>query len=52
MGPNSAKSDKKFSVTWLPSGGVDYSDTNGTIRVDSEVLARPPRMLVYPRRGV
>jgi hypothetical protein len=49
VGPNSAKSDKGFTVTWRPSGGVDYSDANGTIRVDSELLVKPSRILVYPR---
>jgi hypothetical protein len=49
--PNSAKSDKGFTVTWRPSGGVDYSDANGTVRVDSELLLNPSRILVYPRSG-
>jgi hypothetical protein len=49
--PNSAKSDEGFTVTWRPSGGVDYSDANGTVRVDSELLVKPSRVLVYPRSG-
>jgi hypothetical protein len=48
---NSAKSDKGFTVTWRPSGGVDYSDANGTVRMDSELLLKPSRILVYPRSG-
>jgi hypothetical protein len=48
---NSAKSDKGFTVTWRPSGGVDYSDADGTVRVDSELLVKPSRILVYPRSG-
>ena len=51
VGPNSAKSDQGFTVTWRPSGGVDYSDPNGTVRVDSELLLNPTRVLVYPRSG-
>ncbi len=51
VGPNSAKSDKGFTVTWRPAGGVDYSDANGTVRVDSELLVKPSRVLVYPRSG-
>jgi hypothetical protein len=49
VGANSAKSDTGFTVTWRPSGGVDYSDSNGTIRVDSELLLKPSRILVYER---
>lgn len=48
---DSAKSDKGFTVTWWPSGGVDYSDDRGTVRVDSELLVKPLRILVYPRSG-
>jgi hypothetical protein len=48
---NSAKSDKGFTVTWRPSGGVDYSDANGRVRMDSELLLKPSRILVYPRSG-
>jgi len=51
VGVNSANSDKGFTVTWRPSGGVDYSDANGTVRVDSELLVKPSRILVYPRSG-
>ena len=51
VSPNSAKSDKGFIVTWRPAGGVDYSDANGVIRVDSELLVKPLRVLVYPRSG-
>ncbi len=51
VGPNSAKSDEGFIVTWLPSGGVDYSDASGTVRVDSELLLKPSRILLYPRSG-
>jgi hypothetical protein len=51
VGFNSAKSDKGFTVTWRPSGGVDYSDAGGTVRVDSELLVKPSRILVYPRSG-
>ena len=49
VGPNSAKSVKGFTVTWRPAGGVDYSDARGTIRVDSELLVKPSRILLYPR---
>jgi hypothetical protein len=49
--PNTAKSDKGFTVTWVPSGGVDYSDAGGTVSVDSELLQQPFRILVYPRSG-
>lgn len=51
IGPNSAESNKGFTVTWRPSGGVDYTDASGTVRIDSEVLAKPPRILVYPKSG-
>jgi hypothetical protein len=51
VGSNSAKSDKGFTVTWRPPGGVDYSDAGGTVRADSELLVKPLRILVYPRSG-
>ena len=51
IGSNSAKSDMGFNVTWRPAGGVDYSDQAGTVRVDSELLVKPLRILVYPRSG-
>ena len=51
VGPNSAKSDKGFTATWRPSGGVDYSDANDTVRVDSELMIKPSRILVYLRSG-
>jgi hypothetical protein len=51
VGANCATSDKGFTVTWRPSGGVDYSDEGGTVRVDSELLVKPSRILVYPRSG-
>jgi hypothetical protein len=51
ISPNSAKSDKGFTVTWVPSGGVDYSDAAGTVRVVSELLIQPPRIHVYSRSG-
>jgi hypothetical protein len=51
VGSNSAKSDEGFTVTWRPAGGVDYSDAGGTVRVDSELLVKPLRILVYPRSG-
>jgi hypothetical protein len=51
VGPNSARCGSGFTVTWRPSGGVDYSDANGTVRVDSELLVNPSRILVYPRSG-
>ena len=51
VAPNSAKSQKGFTVTWQPAGGVDYSDASGTLRIDSESLVKPARILVYPRSG-
>jgi hypothetical protein len=51
IGSNSAKSDSGFTVTWRPSGGVDYSDQASTVRVDSELLVKPSRILVYPGSG-
>jgi hypothetical protein len=51
VGSNCAKSQKGFTVTWRPSDGVDYSDEGGTVRVDSELLVKPSRILVYPRSG-
>jgi hypothetical protein len=51
VGSNSTKSDKGFAVTWRPAGGVDYSDAGGTVGVDSELLVKPLRILVYPRSG-
>ena len=51
IGPNIARSGKGFTVTWRPSGGVDYADAKGTVRVDSELLVKPSRVLVYPRSG-
>jgi hypothetical protein len=51
VGSNKAKSDKGFTLTWRPPGGVDYSDAGGTVRVDSELLVKPLRILVYPRSG-
>jgi hypothetical protein len=30
---------------------VDYSDEGGTVRVDSELLVKPLRILVYPHSG-
>jgi hypothetical protein len=51
IGSNGAKSDRGFTVTWRPAGGVDYSGQAGTVRVDSELLVKPLRILVYPRSG-
>jgi hypothetical protein len=48
ISPNSLMSSEGFTVTWLPAGGVDYSDATGTVRVDSESLLKPSRILVYP----
>jgi hypothetical protein len=46
-GPNFATSNKGFTVRWHPHGGVDYADDSGTIRVDSELLVKPLRILIY-----
>jgi len=51
IGPNCAASNNGFTVKWRPSGGVDYTDAGGTVRIDSEVLAKPPKILVYPISG-
>ena len=51
IGPNSVASNKGFTVTWRPSGGVDYTDASGTLRIDSEVLVKPTRIVVYPKSG-
>lgn len=52
LSPNSARSVKDFTVAWRPAGGVDYSDANGTVRVDSELLVKPTLgILLYPQSG-
>lgn len=51
IGPNAAMSSRGFMVAWRPPGGIEYSDVNGSIRIDSEVLVRPQGILVYPSSG-
>jgi hypothetical protein len=42
VGANSATSDKGFTVTWPPSGGVDYSDASGTANARQRTDANIP----------
>jgi hypothetical protein len=49
IGPNSARSADGFTVFWRPAGGIDFIYAGGTVRVDSEVLVNPARILIYPQ---
>jgi hypothetical protein len=51
---NSVLSSRGFKVTLHLHGGVDYSDGDGDVRVDSEILVEPSyAILLYPRsRGL
>src|SRR5262249_5950440 len=43
LGPNSVNSVKGFTVVLDLLGGVKYSDTTGTTKIDSELLDTPPK---------
>jgi hypothetical protein len=51
LSANAARSSRGFTVVWRPPGGVDYTDASGTIRVDAEMLVRPPpaHLHIFPR---
>ena len=49
--PNTAVSSNGFSVQWIPHGGVLYQDEAGEVRIDSELLLNPSRILLYPGSG-
>jgi hypothetical protein len=46
---NTAVSSKGFTVQWIPHGGIRYRDALGTLRIDSELLVKPQRVLLYPQ---
>ncbi len=46
---NTAVSSNGFTVQWLPAGGVIYKDSLGQVRIDSELLVDPCRILLYPK---
>ena len=50
-GPGRVTSARGFSAAWHAPGYVEYADTRGTVRVETEVCLRPPRIVVYPRSG-
>ncbi len=47
-GPNSVTSINGFRVEVRFAGGVKYVDTEGEFRIDSELLVKPYRILLYP----
>ena len=51
VGTNNIQSLEGFTVTWRPTGGLDYTDEQGAIFVESELLLKPLRVLIYPRSG-
>ena len=44
---NTAVSSNGFTVQWIPPGGIRYEDASGELRVDSELLVKPYRVLLY-----
>jgi hypothetical protein len=51
--PNTVESKCGFTVQWIPVGGILYRDSRGEWRIDSEILVKPPRILVYEQsRGL
>jgi len=48
--PNVVVSDQGFSVEVLGQTGVRYEEEGKTVFVDSEVLAGPSGMIIYPAR--
>jgi hypothetical protein len=40
-----------FTVQWIPHGGIVYEDISGHLRIDSELLVKPHRLLVYRNSG-
>ena len=49
LSPNSATSAKGFTVVLRLAGGVEYSDADGTIHVDSELLVEPLSIVLYTK---
>jgi hypothetical protein len=49
---NTVKSNTGFTVEVKFAGGVLYTDADGELRIDSEWLVKPHRILLYrPRRN-
>jgi hypothetical protein len=46
---NTAVSSNGFTVQWIPHGGIRYQDASGEVRIDSESLVMPYRVLLYPQ---
>jgi len=46
-----AVSTTGFTVHWIPHGGILYEDSSGKWRIDSELLVKPYRILVYEKSG-
>jgi hypothetical protein len=47
VGPNRASSTKGFIVTFHPTGGVDYADAGGIMRIGTELYVKPLRIAIY-----
>jgi hypothetical protein len=47
IGPNRVTSARGFTVIFYPAGGVDYMDSVGTIRVDTELHVKPLTLRLY-----
>jgi hypothetical protein len=46
---NTVVSSNGFTVQWIPHGGICYEDASGELRIDSELLVKPHRVLLYPQ---
>jgi len=46
-GVNTVVSSKGFTVQVKPMGGVLYCESEREIKIDSEWLVKPPRILLY-----
>lgn len=49
-GVNTVTSSNGFTVQVKPMGGVLYRDANGEVKIDSEWLVKPPRILLYKNK--
>ena len=47
IAPDHASSAKGFAVIFYPAGGLDYLDSHGVIRVDTELYVKPYRWAIY-----
>ena len=46
---NTVTSSKGFTVQVKPMGGVLYRESNSEIKIDSEWLVKPPRIILYKK---